>query len=434
MSQAEIPEPQAPLPLSGERAAAAYPPATDIVETAGAAARRELEATALHEAGHVVFALAMGINVQSATIERRGSTLGHVTCDPLPVPAQAMCQPGSAWIDLEVKTSLAGDRAARVIAPFQETATGGPASDYAQATRYLDAVYVSTEIESQLDRLCFELDTFFRAPQISELVNAVAETLMNHRTGDGTDLRRLVCGGPDTCGAFHPDFQIRCTKRPHHVFGFHLGRNHENQLTSWRLVDWTDDRTPHYRRSAAWKRVVRIHSPELLPPPPRKQSFADVPQLLTDAKNPALSQREQEAALRKVAKLLSARRREASVSHSLPRPSDKTDRSEWEMRERHQEECGEELLSTDGGYWCEYCAFELSADSSSRRRRHWLYLVLEYRQVRQVLADGTLGEPEWTAAPGASFGNAEEARNYLRITRATRSDLPPMRVRRIARL
>jgi hypothetical protein len=406
---------------------------TCLDESAGAA-RRELAATAVHEAGHVVFALAVGINVLSATIEPTGSTLGGVTYEPLPVPTQVMCQPGSMWIDILVKNFLAGDRAARVNAPIEETATGGPSSDYAQANKYLDAVYPSADVETQLDRLCFELDEFFRLPQIAGSVKAVSELLLSDLTVDGKTLRRLVNGGSEKCGSFSPDYAIRCTVDPHHFYASHISKAPGSKPGFWHPLGYVEvDRTPHSRRSPEWKRVIRLYSPGLLPAPPRKLSYADLPELKAIANDSRRTQEERMAANRRVARLLAMRIRKASVAHSLPRPSDAAGEGSDQVLDRHQDECGEKLHETDTDYWCESCGLEFVIDSSKKRRRRWVYLILEYRRVRQIATDGIEGEPEWLTIPGLSFPTADHARNYLRLIRTTEAAGPRMTVRRIAR-
>ena len=364
----------------------------------------------------------------SATLEPDETSLGHVITKDLPLPTQAMCKPGSPWIDVKAKEWLAGDRAVRVARPAHETAGGGPDSDYAVANDYLDAVYPSTEVEDQLDRLCFELDAFFRVPQVRQDVLAVTKLLLSERTVSGGDLRRLVNGG-NHCGAYWPDFQRRCIVDPHSFYASHISHDRPSPPVFWSPLGWIEDRTPFARRSSSWKRVARLHSPELLPPRPRKITYADLPQLKADAKDARLSHRQREAASRKVVSLIATRIREAAVAHSLPRPEDGSDDGVVELLDRHREEFGSELERTDLDYWCERCGLEIG---TSGGRNRWVYLTVEYRRVREIDADGTEGEAEWMATPGLSFPTADQARNYLRLARATEAG-PLMGVRRIAR-
>jgi len=386
--------------------------------------------TALHEAGHAVFAIAMGVEVLGVTIEPDRFSEGRVEHRPLPRPSEAQCAPGSAWINLEVKLSLAGDRAVRLLSAHRTTAGGGRASDYADANRYLDAVYEAHEVEGWLDRLAGELDDFFAKDVVQKDVDKLASALLEVGTLKGNQVYELLTD--KRCGAFSPDFEHRCSeRRPHHVCGPHIA---PPQVGVWQPIFWEllEYEAPPKGRSGSsrWLRVMRVHSPSEFPPPKRSATTADLPALREIMTDPNASPRQQSAAGSKVMRLLADRIREAG--RLLPA----TGATSSDAASRHDDECHGHLYeSAPGVLWCCDCALEIAVSGA---KTDAVYVVRECESGWFQFDDdipAILPVGEQTA-----FRTATDAANFIRLMgemvdrpqyRAERLLLPP-KVRRQA--
>lgn len=360
----------------------------------------ELLVAALHEAGHAEYCLAHGIPVGRVHVIPDDRIAGFVEHGYLWPPRNADAAPRSPWMDVTVSLCLAGDRAVRLWKPDDTTVGGGPGSDHARAVRFLQAVHAQGEIEGELDRLSRTVDAFFQRDRVQRMLAALVDALLTHRDLSGVEVRNLLCGGPDLCGALADDDEAQCNQPVHSAKGDHHQITWDDRGRSevtWRHVDFESEGLPGIRRShrpAVWRKVFAAMDPT--PPAPRREPrVEDIQYYWERWADLTLTNLQRIAALGTYTRLIRDRDRpEARSQLSAPERL----RHAADTRSaiaRHGADCDEPVEpSLDGEIWCPDCGFE-----EPEKTRGWIYFLLG---------------PTGPVGPCA-FHTAAEARTALRL-------------------
>ncbi len=332
---------------------------------------------ALHEAGHVVLAMAYGISVYEATIVSSAQHLGYVDRGEMWPHRQADVHEGSDWLSITVGVMLAGDRALRIHGEYTVSACGGLGSDYARAMRLLEAALREdkSKAEVELDRLTQWVDEFFRRPLAQRRLAVIAAALLKERRLPGVRIQQLFCP-PRTCGAFSPEEEAQCISDHCGPRGKHYLRwgGQNGDWGEWKLSWSPEGKVFKKDRSNEWKAVDHaLRAP--LPKPRAKPipSVEEVPALLRRAKDHRLGRREQERSFKAAGRALGAHIREHNLAPLRLRAEAELERKLKSPRDQHAEDCGRSLdpdLTPEGEVWCRWCGFEFPA-----RGRGWAYLV-----------------------------------------------------------
>lgn len=159
----------------------------------GPQSTKALQATAYHEAGHVVAALDRKIPFRYVTIEQHDGSLGHVAGGDLPFDPEADCSDRRTKEKIEnlIFYTLAGGEAERAFAGRSNHA--GAKSDYGHAVRLAECLYGNPEVRDAYLRFQVTLTrNWVKSFGPARDIRVVAEALLKHRKLSRAAVRKAL--------------------------------------------------------------------------------------------------------------------------------------------------------------------------------------------------------------------------------------------------
>jgi hypothetical protein len=155
--------------------------------------RRELRATAYHEAGHAVMRLELGRGVTRATVKPEGEALGRVRHRPskLDTDYPGVDWPYRRWAETEVMTLLAGPEAEEQLIGRRNDV--GASSDDAKVLEIAVEAegYGEERRDAYLEWLRLKVRDFVAHAHFWIQVEAVAAALLERETLTGAEIRQI---------------------------------------------------------------------------------------------------------------------------------------------------------------------------------------------------------------------------------------------------